>query len=85
MAYLYNGDKFSALNLTGLVICMGGVILHVVLKLIEQDKRLAPLESGRNPTEQRELIAKALLTSDLDDWDDIDLEDLNTGSKRIDS
>lgn len=33
LAYEYNGDKMSFLNFIGLLICMTGIILHVVIKV----------------------------------------------------
>ena len=33
LAYEYNGDKMSFLNFIGLLICMTGIILHVVINL----------------------------------------------------
>lgn len=33
LAYEYNGDKMSFINFIGLLICMTGIILHVVIKL----------------------------------------------------
>ena len=66
------------MNFVGLVVCMSGVIVHVVCKLVEQNKKLAQFDAVAVASpEDKDNMAAALLTQDsLDDWDGLEEIDL---------
>ncbi|XP_055343718.1 solute carrier family 35 member C2-like [Paramacrobiotus metropolitanus] len=84
LAYQYNGDKISPMNFVGLVICMGGVVFHVVLKLIDQNRKLAHLDAVINSHTMENDVANTAVTAALltttyeqDEWDGLEEIDLN--------
>ncbi|OQV11487.1 putative Solute carrier family 35 member C2 [Hypsibius exemplaris] len=83
LAYAYNGDRISPMNFVGLVVCMSGVVVHVVFKLVEQNRKLAHLEAITAP-EEKESMAVALLTPEsLGEWDDLEEIDLRPSVRNL--
>ena len=40
LAYLWKGDRINGLNFVGLLMCLGGITLHVVQKIIVSKKEV---------------------------------------------
>ena len=88
MAYEFYGDRITPLNFVGLVVCMSGVVVHVVAKLIEQNRKLAVLEAAivSTPTVGKDTTSVALLSPEtLDEWDGLDEIDLSSDIQKSDS
>ncbi|GAV04535.1 hypothetical protein RvY_14803 [Ramazzottius varieornatus] len=88
LAYEFYGDRISPLNFVGLVICMSGVIVHVVSKLIQQNRKLAALEAAivSTPVVGKDTTSVALLSpGSLDEWDGLEEIDLSSDIQKSDS
>lgn len=68
LAHIFNHDKMNVVNGIGLVVCLAGIVLHVILKAVHN--REESLGHGEKRIEEMEMLTKDGLANISDDNDD---------------